>query len=209
MNCIKCLCILLAGCMLTGCAGGSVGNTITPSAANPTASAPLPSPTAAITAAPPSASPAAQGVVFYNEQYGFSFALPDSWKDFTVVDSKWEGLASNGEQAGKIVAEGPELSIRHPLWTADNPRQDIPILIFTLDEWDSLQKEAFHIGAAPIGPSELNRNSRYVFAQPARYNFAYLTGYEEVETIIKGKPLKPIEPIGFGGYGSLAIPVNV
>jgi hypothetical protein len=208
MKRIKCLCILLAGCMLTGCAGVNGGNAGTPPTANPTASAPLPSPTVVITAVPPTASPAAQGVVLYNEQYGFSFALPNSWQNFSVADSRWEGLASTGEQAGKIVAEGPELTIRHPLWTAEKPRQDIPILIFTLDEWNALQKEDFHIGAAPIGPSELNRNSRYVFALPARYNFAYLTGYEEVETILKGQPLKPIEPIGFGGYGSLAMPVN-
>ncbi len=208
MKRIKYICILLAGCVLTGCAGGSVGYTAAPPDANSTAPVPPALPSAVITAAPPSSTPQAQGVVYYNTQYGFSFALPDSWQDFSIVDSRWEGLAATGEQAGKIVEEGPELIIRHPLWTAENPRQDIPILIFTLDQWDALQKEAFHLGAAPIGPSELNRNSRYVFALPARYNFAFPTGYEEVETILKGQPLKPVEPIGFGGYASLAILVH-
>jgi len=82
---------------------------------------------------------------------------------------------------------------RHPEWKADNPRQDIPIMIFTLQQWEALQLEKFHIGAAPIGPKELGRNSKYVFALPARYNFAFPTGYEEVEKIIESQPLKPIE----------------
>ncbi|WWS87568.1 hypothetical protein V6B14_18760 [Sporosarcina psychrophila] len=44
--------------------------------------------------------------------------------------------------------------------------------------------------AAPIGPKELNRNEKYVFAIPARYDFAFLTDYEEVEQILEGKPLE-------------------
>jgi len=63
--------------------------------------------------------------------------------------------------------QGPRLSIRHPQWTQAQPRQDIPILLFTLDQWNSLQKEEFSIGAAPMGPKELGRNSKYVFALPA------------------------------------------
>jgi hypothetical protein len=194
--------------MLAGCAGGSVGNTIAPPSANPTASASPALPSADITAAPLSTAPQSQGAVYYNTQYGFSFELPESWQNFSIVDSRWEGLAVTGENAGKIVEEGPELSIRHPQWTAENPRQDIPILIFTLNQWDALQKEDFHIGAAPIGPSELARNSRYVFALPARYNFAYPAGYEEVETILKSQPLKPVEPTGFGGYAFIAVPAH-
>ncbi|MDD2756827.1 MAG: hypothetical protein PHS80_15045, partial [Methanothrix sp.] len=62
--------------------------------------------------------------------------------------------------------------------------------IFTLAQWDDLLAEKFHIGAAPIGPSELGRNADYVFALPARYNYAFPTGYEEVDQIIQGKPLK-------------------
>jgi len=44
-------------------------------------------------------------------------------------------------------------------------------MVFTLSQWDSLQKYKFHIGAAPIGPSELGRNTKYIFELPARYNF--------------------------------------
>ena len=68
-------------------------------------------------------------------------------------------------------------------------------MIFTLSQWDSLQQGEFFIGAAPIGPSELGRNSRYVLALPARYNVAFPTGYEEVEIILNSNPLQTNEDI--------------
>jgi predicted small lipoprotein YifL len=130
-------------------------------------------------------------IVYKNTQYGFDFSLPQSWKDFTIVTGKWEGLATGDGQGETIVATGSIISIRHPQWISANPRQDIPIMIFTISQWNALQQDKFHIGAAPIGPSELGRNSRYVFALPARYNFAFPTGYEEVEKILKNNPLQP------------------
>jgi hypothetical protein len=129
-------------------------------------------------------------IVYKNARYGFLFTLPESWKGFTIVTDKWEGVDS---QSGKTVAEGPIILIRSPQWTFKNPRQDIPVMIFTVAQWNSLQNGEFHIGAAPIGPTELGRNSRYVFALPARYNFAFLPGYEEVEKILAGNPLHPVE----------------
>ncbi len=132
-------------------------------------------------------------VVYWNTQYGFSFSLPANWKDYMLVIDKWEGFSLREGENGKIVETGPIISLRHPEWTAKNPRQDIPIMIFTLNQWSLLQREAFHIGAAPMGPSELGRNSKYVFALPARYNFSFLTGYEEVESILRSNPLKTFE----------------
>ena len=128
--------------------------------------------------------------IYKNPQYGFTFTLPDTWQGYTIVSEKWEGLAIGSEE---ITATGPEISIRHPQWTKENPRQDIPIMIFTLAQWQDLQQEKFHIGAAPMGPSELGRSDKFVFALPARYNYAFPTGYEEVENILAAKPLKPIE----------------
>jgi hypothetical protein len=85
---------------------------------------------------------------------------------------------------------GPLILIRHPLWTEKNPRQDIPVMVFTINQWTNMQNDAFHIGAAPINPSELGRNDNYVFALPARYNFAYQTGFEEVDQLIRANNLK-------------------
>ncbi|MCM3628177.1 hypothetical protein M3194_12460 [Paenibacillus glycanilyticus] len=130
---------------------------------------------------------------FYdNTQYGYRFNLPDSWKGYTIVTDKWEGRSTDNKQDGKVVESGTTLSIRHPKWTAEQPRQDIPILVFTVHQWNELQQEKFFIGAAPTGPKELTRNQKYVFALPARYNFAYPEGYQEVEDILNSNPIQPM-----------------
>lgn len=127
-------------------------------------------------------------VEYRNTQYGFVFSLPLSWEGYSIVISSWEGSPVDGPV--NQVIKGPEIIIRHPLWTSKNPRQDIPIMVFTFDEWNLISQEKLSIGAAPIGPSELGRNTNYIFALPARYNFAFPTGFEEVEKIIESKPLR-------------------
>ena len=132
----------------------------------------------------------ASTIIYRNTQYGFSFALPSSWQGYSLITGKWEGLAIAGTNGEQVVQTGPLISIRHPKWTDKKPRQDIPIMIFTKEQWNQLQLEKFHIGAAPIGPRELGHNSKYVFALPARYNYAFPEGYEEVDKIIQSNPLK-------------------
>ena len=117
---------------------------------------------------------------YKNGEYGFGLTLPKSWTDFSVIEDVWEGGSETG----------PLFSIRHPDWEYKSPRQDIPVMVFTLAQWADMQADKFHIGAAPINPSELGKNAKYVFAIPARYNFEYLTGFEEVEDILQGKPFK-------------------
>jgi len=139
-----------------------------------------------------SSSPVNSNLVEYkNSQYGFTFSLPSSWKGYSIVTDKWEGTSLT---SGKVTETGPLLSIRNPQWTSAKPRQDIPIMVFTLAQWELILKESLAVSAAPMGPSELGRNSDYVFALPARYNFAYPLGFEEVEQILKDKPLHPIQP---------------
>lgn len=133
-----------------------------------------------------------KSVLYKNTQYGFTFSLPISWDNYSIVIGKWEGRAVAGPQSGKIIATGEIINIRHPEWTSQNPRQDIPIMIYTIDQWNSLRNEEFSVGAAPMPPSELASNSEYVFAIPARYNYAFPTGFEEVENILAKSPLKPI-----------------
>ncbi|MEI9907869.1 MAG: hypothetical protein WDO06_08255 [Actinomycetota bacterium] len=134
-------------------------------------------------------------VTFKNTFYRFSVTLPATWKGYKIVTTKWLGYNDSSQHA---VTSGPLISIRNPLWTAKKPRQDIPVMVFTLHKWNALVKENFHIGAAPIGPSELGRNDAYVFALPARYNFAFLPGYKEVEKILAGKPLKTFAKVDSG-----------
>jgi hypothetical protein len=132
-------------------------------------------------------------ILYENTEYGFNFSLPISWKGYKIVTEKWEGVTLGAPESGNIIETGPIISIRHPKWTTENPRQDIPIMIFTVAQWKAMQQEKFHIGAAPMGPRELDRNSSYVFALPARYNYAFLIGFEEVEQILNGNPLQILD----------------
>lgn len=135
----------------------------------------------------PEATPSTE---YKNDEYGFTFSLPDTWQGYSVVMDKWQGLTLSEEQGQKATLEGPKIILRNPKWTEKDPYQDIPIMIFTVSQWDDLLKEKFSVGAAPIPPSELGRNSKYVFALPARYNYAFPTGFEEVQQIIDSHPLK-------------------
>ncbi len=126
-------------------------------------------------------------VEYKNSEYGFTFSLPEDWAGYSIVNQKWEGLLIDSASSEKII--GPKIVIRNPLWTMKKPYQDIPIMIFTPSQWDLVQQEKVSLGAAPIGPSELGRNTKYIFALPTRYNFAFPEGFEEVENIINSKPL--------------------
>ena len=136
---------------------------------------------------------ATDSAMYVNSEYGFTFTLPKSWEGYSVIEDVWQGDSIDSK--GQVVTgtyDGPVIYIRHPDWEYKSPRQDIPIMVFTLSEWSDIQADKFHIGAAPINPSEIGRSSKYVFAIPARYNFEYLTGYEEVEEILQSKPLKTL-----------------
>ena len=128
-------------------------------------------------------------IEYKNNEYGLSFALPQDWKSYSVVTGAWEGYVT-GPKGDTPFEHGLLLSIRNPKWTAKNPYQDIPIMVFTLAQWNLLQSDKFHIGAAPINPSELGRNAQYVFALPACYNFAFPAGFEEVQKILDARPLR-------------------
>jgi hypothetical protein len=125
---------------------------------------------------------------YKNDQYGFTFSLPINWTSYTVINGVWTGYET-GNRGDKKITEGPLLSIRHPLWSERAQRQDIPVMVFAISQWQDLQNDKFHIDAAPIGPGELGRNAKYVFALPARYNFAFPAGYEEVDKIIRNNSL--------------------
>lgn len=125
-------------------------------------------------------------VTYRNDQYGFTFSLPDSWKGYTVVENTWKGTPLNS----KTAQSGPKLLIRNPKWTASAPYEDLPVLVFTISQWNSYLAENFTVSAAPILASEMARNNTYVFALPPRWDFDYSLGVEEAQDIIASKPLK-------------------
>ncbi len=126
---------------------------------------------------------------YKNDQYGFSIDLPSSWKGYKVLVTGWEG---RDMASGKVSDHGPIITLRHPDWTTANPREDMPIMVFTPAQWDLVIGEKMSVGAAPIPPSSLDKNSQYVLALPARYNYDYKTGWEEVDTLVH--TLKAFEP---------------
>ena len=118
-------------------------------------------------------SPATSIIIYQNKQYGFSLDLTPDWQGYSVKTNS--------------IKYGFKIVLRHPKWTAKNPYEDIPILVYPLKQWQKWEATNFdgYPTAAPIGPSERGRNNLYVLATAPRYNFDFNTGFEEVENIIK------------------------
>ncbi|MGA7512372.1 MAG: hypothetical protein WBW46_05725 [Candidatus Sulfotelmatobacter sp.] len=135
-----------------------------------------------------SAEPATDAILYKNTKFGFTFSLPEGWKGYTVVTEQWEATDA---QKG-VVERGPIVYIRPPDWTKENPRQDIPIMIFTLSQWESVEHGDFFIGGAAIVPGELGRNRKYAFAVSRRVEDSELAGAKEVNEILQHDPLHPI-----------------
>jgi hypothetical protein len=112
--------------------------------------------------------------------------LPASWKGYSIVETQWDG--SRGSESD-LEEHGPLILIRHPLYTENNPREDIPIMIFTRKQWREVDNGDFSVSAAPFGPGEIGKNKKYVFALPPRFDYDFLDGWEEVVKIVQGGPL--------------------
>jgi hypothetical protein len=82
--------------------------------------------------------------------------------------------------------------IRHPDWSKENPRQDIPIMVFTLTQWESVEHGDFFISGAAIVPEELGRNRKYAFAVSRRVEESDAVGAKEVNEILQRHPLHPV-----------------
>lgn len=154
--------------------------------------APAPSPSAT----PTGVETGGESVVYTNEEYGLRVSLPDSWDGYGVTTFTWTAVrfAANGTE--EQAAQGPLIHIVNPLVGRGNPYQDIPIMVFTHEQWRHLDGPGadWSVSAAPIGPSVLASNSAYVFALPARYNFASPPGWEEVEDLIRNGAVSTFEP---------------
>ena len=126
----------------------------------------------------------ASAVEYRNEQYGFGMTFPSGWSGYSVVAGTWQGQTHDdqGETTGTYT--GPEIILRHPQWTAAAPWQDIPVLVFTHDEWVLVEQQKFGVSAAPTSPSKLRENAKFVFALPPRWiGFADALGQEGVAKV--------------------------
>ena len=143
-------------------------------------------------------SPETKSLVYVNKKYGFRVSLPKSWKRYSIRIGEWEGGDGRSYSRGEVMPppiKGPFITIRHPLWTESNPRQDIPIMVFTRAQWNQVEEGKFVFSAGPIGPSELARNSKYVFALPPRWVNDSLEGWKEAAEIIQTQPLQALPVI--------------
>lgn len=135
-----------------------------------------------------------KSVVCTNKKYGFHFSLPRSWRGYSITIGEWEDGANRSYSRGEVMPppiKGPLISIGHPLSTESNPRQDIPIMVFTVAQWKLVEEGKLFVSAAPIGPNELGRNAKCVFALPPRFNYACIYGWQEAKDIIQNHPLRP------------------
>ena len=129
-------------------------------------------------------------IEYRNAEYGFSLTLPESWKGYRVLWSEWDGSVLTVDGTAERVLRGPRLQIRHPKWTEQNPREDMPIMIFTIAQWN----EGPVVSAAPFGPAELGRNRKYVIAVPPRWDYDFAEGWEEAQKILTTESLHPFAP---------------
>ncbi len=133
--------------------------------------------------------PNTTSITYKNTEYGFNFSLPANWQGYSVVEGTWNGNPLTNTTA----QSGPKLLIRNPKWTQAAPYEDLPILVFTISQWNSYLAENFAVSAAPILASELARNNKYVFALPPRWDFDYSLDVKEAQDIIASKPLHPFD----------------
>ncbi len=116
------------------------------------------------------------------------FSLPATWKNCRTVEETWSGEADT-DRGEETVERGPAIRIVNPRSSESDQYEDISIMIFTHRQWKSLQEGNFFVSAASIGPGELDRNAKYVFAEPPRMINPDLEGAEELIKIMHSNPL--------------------
>src|SRR4051794_19246906 len=104
--------------------------------------------------------PLAGSVTYHNPQYGLIFSLPSGWRGFAVIRQQWEGETYlPAEDKDAVIARGPILVLRHPRWSAAEPHQDIPILVFTTAQWNADQQGEFSCFAGGF-EDEISHNAQ-------------------------------------------------
>lgn len=131
----------------------------------------------------PTGGPLIKNEVYKNTQYGFQLTLPETWKGYTIQETTWQG---NRVDDFEEKFTGPEIIIKNPQTTTQQQWQDIPIMVISPVAWDLIEQGQIAVSAAPVGPTKVGENDRYVFATPPRwYGFTDAIGWEEAVEIIK------------------------
>lgn len=114
----------------------------------------------------PSSQPSS-ATIYHNDSYGLTFHLPSDWTGYTVLHDRWQAH-EDGDRSDKsgVADTGPILILRHPKWRTDRRRQDIPILVFTTEQWKADVAERIYAGGTVY---ELCRNKHYVCGIYSRF----------------------------------------
>jgi hypothetical protein len=124
--------------------------------------------------------------IFYkNAEYEFSMIFPATWKNFIVQKNTWKGWLVDSQSEHPDYT-GVKLLFINPQTTDTQVYQDIPVLIFTKEQWGLISQEKLSVSAAPIGPAKIGETNDYIFATPPRwYGFTDAIGSQEAVDIVK------------------------
>ena len=125
-------------------------------------------------------------LVYRDQTFGFSIELPESWRGYSINRIKEDIYDVSGtvKVNNGVVSSFEIVELHHPLETAQNPQAKMPIYIFRLNQWPQIERGEWSVGAAPFPPSILGQNSQWIIALPARYNYDFKPGWEEVDELV-------------------------
>jgi hypothetical protein len=131
-------------------------------------------------------STAALPIRYHNAQYDLAFYLPTDWKNYSVLTQQWNGEKyAPDKDAVVTMAHGSIIVLRNPQWKTNNLYQDIPICIFTRQQWDDINLGKYYAQGAGGVIYELWHNDKYVFCIHSRYNANdSVNGWKEVQDIV-------------------------
>jgi len=112
--------------------------------------------------------PINQTTKYKNNEYGFEITFPNSWKNYSVEQRVWEGWIIDAPSEGPDYS-GTMLIFKNPKLASENNFQGIPIMVITPDIWKLISEEKVAVSTAPIGPTKIGQNEKYIFATPPRY----------------------------------------
>ncbi|HTV40106.1 MAG TPA: hypothetical protein VMF08_06010 [Candidatus Sulfotelmatobacter sp.] len=123
---------------------------------------------------------------YHNGQYGLTFYLPAAWRGYSALTDEWHGEAYLPAQDKDVVlAQGPIIVLRNPLWKTNDLYQDIPIYVFTRRQWDDMHHGKYDAAGAGGIIYELWHTDKYVFGIHSRGFWAEeLKDWRETENIV-------------------------
>lgn len=130
---------------------------------------------------------AAKRVVYVNRKYGFRLRLPDECRGFSIEPSSWNAPYRGGSRGEE---SGPRFIVHCP--AEDGGNENVPIMVFTRKQW--VRVDDLELSASPYGPGELGSNRRYVFALPARWEFATDLSPDEIWSICQTDAFRAFNP---------------